>query len=186
MSGPPIRVLLDVCDVVHAGLDVLLVPFRDRIHIVGRLDLRPVDVEVFDPGDDRTRTRSRGGGAPRVALTWDPSSRTAAGALELGAVLVLPLSVSASDLVNALERVHRDPSVQSRPPRVQVLSAPLPLSPREVDVVRGICRGLSNIEIAAELELSVNSVKTYIRTAYRKMKVDSRSQAVLWGVTHQT
>ena len=28
------------------------------------------------------------------------------------------------------------------------------------------------------------SVKTYIRTAYRKMQVESRSQAVLWGVDH--
>ena len=32
--------------------------------------------------------------------------------------------------------------------------------------------------------MSVNTVKTYIRTAYRKMGVDSRTRAILWGVDH--
>ena len=32
--------------------------------------------------------------------------------------------------------------------------------------------------------MSVNTVKTYIRTAYRKMGVDSRTRAVLWGIDH--
>jgi NarL family two-component system response regulator LiaR len=32
--------------------------------------------------------------------------------------------------------------------------------------------------------LSINSVKTYIRTAYAKMGVTRRSQAVLWGIQH--
>ena len=47
-----------------------------------------------------------------------------------------------------------------------------------------ITHGLTNEEIANRAFLSINSVKTYIRTAYRKMKVSSRSQAVLWGVDH--
>ena len=32
--------------------------------------------------------------------------------------------------------------------------------------------------------LSVNTVKSYIRSAYRKMRVDNRTRAVLWGVDH--
>ena len=32
--------------------------------------------------------------------------------------------------------------------------------------------------------MSVNTVKTYIRTAYRKMGVNTRARAVLWGVDH--
>ena len=49
---------------------------------------------------------------------------------------------------------------------------------------RMITEGLSNQEIADRSFLSINSVKSYIRTGYRKIGVTSRSQAVLWGVQH--
>ncbi len=39
-------------------------------------------------------------------------------------------------------------------------------------------------EIAREMQISLNSVKSYIRSAYRKTGVQSRSQAVLWAVSH--
>ena len=58
------------------------------------------------------------------------------------------------------------------------------LSPREAEIIALITQGLSNQEIADRAFLSINSVKTYIRTAYRKMGVQRRSQAVLWGVQH--
>lgn len=53
---------------------------------------------------------------------------------------------------------------------------------RELDVLRMITEGLSNQEIADRSFLSINSVKSYIRAAYRKIDVSSRSKAVLWGV----
>ena len=56
------------------------------------------------------------------------------------------------------------------------------LSSREAEIVALITQGMSNQAIADRAYLSINSVKTYIRSAYRKMKVSSRSQAVLWGV----
>jgi len=43
-----------------------------------------------------------------------------------------------------------------------------------------IAKGLSNQEIADAVYLSVNSVKSHIRTAYRKVGVTRRSQAVGW------
>ena len=58
------------------------------------------------------------------------------------------------------------------------------LTPREAEIIALITQGLSNQEIAERAFLSINSVKTYIRTAYRKINVTSRSQAVLWGVDH--
>jgi DNA-binding NarL/FixJ family response regulator len=54
------------------------------------------------------------------------------------------------------------------------------LTARERQVVALIARGYSNREIAGELYLSVNSVKTYIRSAYRKIGVERRTQAVIW------
>ena len=47
-----------------------------------------------------------------------------------------------------------------------------------------IAAGLSNHEIASATGLSINSIKSYIRGAYRKIHVTTRSQAVLWAVRH--
>jgi DNA-binding NarL/FixJ family response regulator len=56
------------------------------------------------------------------------------------------------------------------------------LSPRESTVLALVTRGFSNQDIADELYLSINSVKTYIRLTYRKIDVSTRSQAVAWAV----
>ena len=58
------------------------------------------------------------------------------------------------------------------------------LSPREAEVLALITQGLSNQEIADRAYLSINSVKTYIRSAYRKIGVQRRTQAVVWGMGH--
>jgi DNA-binding NarL/FixJ family response regulator len=58
------------------------------------------------------------------------------------------------------------------------------LSAREEQVIALIAEGLTNQEIADRMFVSINSVKTYIRSAYRKMGVNSRSQAVVWGLRH--
>jgi DNA-binding NarL/FixJ family response regulator len=56
------------------------------------------------------------------------------------------------------------------------------LSQRETEVVKLVAAGLSNQDIADRLYLSTNTIKTYIRSSYRKIGVTSRSQAVLWAV----
>ena len=58
------------------------------------------------------------------------------------------------------------------------------LSAREAEIIALITQGLSNEEIADRMFLSVNTVKSYIRSAYRKMRVDNRTRAVLWGIDH--
>ena len=58
------------------------------------------------------------------------------------------------------------------------------LTVREAEIIALITQGLSNQEIAERSYLSINSVKTYIRTAYRKIGVERRAQAVLWGIKH--
>ena len=64
-------------------------------------------------------------------------------------------------------------------------SSPLALlTEREKEVLACIARGMSNAEIVDLTRLSPNTVKSYIRTVYRKIDVASRTQAVLWGVHH--
>lgn len=54
------------------------------------------------------------------------------------------------------------------------------LTRREAEMLDLIARGLSNQQIADAAYLSINSVKTHIRTAYRKRGLTRRSQAVGW------
>ena len=56
------------------------------------------------------------------------------------------------------------------------------LSRREAEVLGFVVCGFSNQDIASSLFLSINSVKTYIRSAYRKIGVTTRSQAVAIGM----
>lgn len=71
------------------------------------------------------------------------------------------------ELVDALERVSAPP-----PGLLE------PLSERERDVLRLLPTLLPNTEIAAELFVSVNTVKTHVKSIYRKLEVSSRREAV--------
>jgi LuxR family maltose regulon positive regulatory protein len=56
-----------------------------------------------------------------------------------------------------------------------------PLSPRELEVLQRLSAMSTNAEIAAELFLSVNTVKTHLNAVYRKLEVNRRSSAVRRG-----
>ncbi len=56
------------------------------------------------------------------------------------------------------------------------------LTPREGDVLTFLIAGKSNREIAAELGLSISTVKAHLSSLYRKLGVSSRTEAALVGV----
>ncbi len=58
------------------------------------------------------------------------------------------------------------------------------LSPREREVLHLVCCGLSNDDICDQLFVSINTVKTHIRSAYRKIRVETRVHAVIWGLSN--
>lgn len=53
------------------------------------------------------------------------------------------------------------------------------LSAREAEVLKFLSRGFSNKEIADQVELSVETVRSYLKTIYKKLHVRSRTEAVL-------
>jgi len=53
------------------------------------------------------------------------------------------------------------------------------LSAREAEVLKSLSKGFSNKEIADQIELSIETVRTYLKSIYKKLHVRSRTEAVL-------
>ncbi|CUB11358.1 Response regulator protein VraR [Bacillus cereus] len=58
------------------------------------------------------------------------------------------------------------------------------LTKREQEVLREIAKGRSNKEIAAELHITEQTVKTHVSNILAKLEVDDRTQAALYAVKH--
>ena len=56
------------------------------------------------------------------------------------------------------------------------------LSPRELEVLRLLARGMANREIAGELQISENTVKNHVRNLLEKLQLHSRMEAVVYAV----
>jgi len=56
------------------------------------------------------------------------------------------------------------------------------LTAREVEILVGVSKGLSSRELAAKLFVSESTVKSHLRTVYRKIGVRDRSQAVAYAI----
>ncbi len=61
---------------------------------------------------------------------------------------------------------------------------PEELTPREVEVLRLLARGLTNAQIAEELVVSLLTIKAHLRSVYSKLGVTSRSAATRYALEH--
>lgn len=64
------------------------------------------------------------------------------------------------------------------------VTAPHPLSERELDVARAVSRGLSNQEISGELFISLSTVKTHLTSIQSKLRLRNRVEIAMWVVDH--
>lgn len=110
----------------------------------------------------------------------------AARALAHGAYRCVSLEADGGDIVTVIREAVADRTANhgTWPETSHELAPFAQLSPREIDVLSGITAGLSNAEICALLGVRHNTMKSYIRTAYRKIDVTTRAQAVAWCLQH--
>lgn len=104
-------------------------------------------------------------------------------ALERGAHHSVRLGAAPAELVAGVRLLiggHRGRRVPSSSSLQEALARRAGVTPREFEVLTRVATMSTNDEIARALCISINSVKTYIRTAYRKLGVTTRSQAVTW------
>lgn len=59
-------------------------------------------------------------------------------------------------------------------------------TPREQDILRSVCSGLTNDEIASEHLISLSTAKGHIRTIMQKTGTDNRVKLVIWAYQHTT
>jgi DNA-binding NarL/FixJ family response regulator len=59
-----------------------------------------------------------------------------------------------------------------------------PLSPREMEILQYVTRGLSNKEIAVRLEISHQTVKNHMTSILHKLDVEDRTQAAVYALRH--
>ncbi len=88
------------------------------------------------------------------------------------------LSPRAAQVV--LERLRREPA-----PTGSIGELEHDLSPREVEVLRLVARGLNNNDIAAEMSISPRTAKNHISSILSKLRVKNRSQAAVYAVRHR-
>ncbi len=79
-------------------------------------------------------------------------------------------------LVTVAPHVARESRDKERHERLRRLHG---LSPRQVEVVRYVCEGLTNEQIASRLELSVGTVKQALNRVYPALGVRSRAQLIV-------
>ena len=192
--------MIDGDEIVVRGLDSMFRSQGERARLVrlapGDSTENQVDIALYDTFG--AESDAAGVAAlladPRidkvVLYTWNLQPWLAEATLALGVSGYLAKSLPARDLVEALVAIHagevvvapdpdgEGPVAWQWPGRREGLAA------REAEVLSLITMGLTNAEIAERTSLSLNTIKSYIRSVYRKIGVDSRSRAVLWGVAH--
>jgi DNA-binding NarL/FixJ family response regulator len=105
-------------------------------------------------------------------------------AIQAGASGYLLKGLSSAELVNAIKAVNRGQTVM--PPEValrlrdRVLRKDL--SPRELEALQLMVAGRSNKEIAHQLAIGEESVKTHLKSLFHKLGVADRTQAVIMAI----
>jgi two-component system, NarL family, response regulator LiaR len=168
-------------DVVEMGTSLPVVSDVDVVlyDTFGQVHGQGVDLEDF----------VRDSGAKVVIFSWNLRPGLIERALAEGACGYLSKVLTGPAIMAALERIMAGEIViLTGDDETSVGGAgdwpgrSAGLSPREAEIVALIALGLSNQAIAERAFVSMNTIKSYIRSAYRKMGVTRRPQAVLWAL----
>lgn len=144
----------------------LKMPVMDGLTAIGRIRATYPETEV-------------------IAVTSVLEDAAIIDAVRAGAIGYLLKDTEADELCRAIKaaaagQVQLSPQAAARLVReVRAPDSPEQLSPRELEVLRLIARGLSNREIAQELVISEKTVKTHASSILSKLGLASRTQAAL-------
>jgi len=115
-----------------------------------------------------------------VILTSFGTSDGISRALANGALGAVLKSETENELVKAIRDAAAGKSHVTEEIREQIATDPpaIRLSPRQMDILASVTRGLSNADIAQELGINVVTVKTHVAAIFEKLGASNRSEAV--------
>jgi two-component system, NarL family, response regulator LiaR len=185
--------------IVSAGVRTLLTEHPDGRDLAFVADPVEADVIIYDAfnlavSDDHSDELAElvASHPDRVlALSRLLQPGLTARALAAGAVAPVSIGADADELVALVEATASGAiATDARLARENLdrltteLRADIGLTPREQSVLALIAAGYSNDQIAAELYVSINTIKTTIRNTYARLQVRTRAQAVAWAIEH--
>lgn len=138
---------------------------------------------------------------PVIIMTlFDADDEVLFGAFENGAVGFIPKAAAADELVDAVQQAAAGHAMISTTVTRRVIAEfarrraarglarparnepPAQLTPREADVVRALCQGLTDGEIAAELHIEKSTVKSYLVQVRVKTGSKNRTAIMRWAL----
>lgn len=197
-------VLVDDHAVVRRGLEQLLSGVSDitvvgtaadgeeAIEVVRRTSPDVVLMDLQMPGIDgvaATRQIVADGGPDVLVLTSFSDAERIVAALDAGAVGYLLKDAEADDVIAGVRAVSRGESpIHPRAAR-ELLGARqgapansiVDLTPRELEVLELVRKGLANKQIARRLGISERTVKAHLTSVFSRIGVVDRTQAALWA-----
>ncbi|HEX6755436.1 MAG TPA: response regulator transcription factor [Mycobacteriales bacterium] len=209
-----VRVLLvDDQPLVRAGLRYVLgeqdgfaivAECGDGAAAVAAAGAHEVDVVLMDvrmrgmDGIEATRAIRDRDGPPVLVLTTFDEDEVLYGAIEAGAAGFVLKEASAEDLIAATRSVAAggawlDPAVTPRVleltrraalPRARAAARADELTDRELEVLRLMATGASNVEIAGMLVVGEATVKTHVGSVFAKLAVRDRAGAIVYAYQH--
>ena len=205
-------VIVDDHPVVRAGMRAILsteadinvvaegANGADALRLVDELcpDVLALDVQLPDLNglEVTRRLQAQARKTAILILTVHNDQETVFGLLEAGAVGYVLKDEALETLVCAVRAAARgeswfSPSVASQvvrravgSPRLEPPEIPCPLTPREIETLRLLARGLDNTAIARALVVTKRTVQNHISTIYDKLGVASRTEAMLYAIRH--
>jgi DNA-binding NarL/FixJ family response regulator len=128
-----------------------------------------------------------------ILLTVSLEDDEALEAISLGVNGLVLKEAASSQLLDAVHQARRggqwiDPEVMARTLRIGLGRSPSRLAgnltPRELEILRLVKRGLRNREIAAEVSIAEGTVKMHLHSIYHKLGVGNRTELVIFAQRH--
>ena len=134
--------------------------------------------------------RDQGSTARVLVLTTYDTDTDILHAVEAGAAGYLLKDTPHAELLNGIRAAARGETVLAPPVAARLMSrlrtpaapAAAQPSPRELEVLAAVARGLSNAEIGRELFIGEATVKTHLQRLFAKLDVDDRTRAVTTAI----
>jgi DNA-binding NarL/FixJ family response regulator len=172
---------------------------RETVQLVERLRPDVVLMDIYMPEGDGLQAlrliRERFPDVQVVMLTSSESDEHLYQAVQYGAAGYLLKNLDAGQLFDLIGGVTRGEAAMTREMASRLLKGVArrsadpdrgeeALTERELAVLRLVAIGASNQEIANRLTISVNTVKTHIRSILDKLQLENRTQAAKYAIHH--